>query len=156
MTRETTEWHEIKYDEHAVKTLAVVYGAVFILGIILVLIDFLPAITLAVWPLAFLIALLIVFYITGRAFPNMIGLSNDRIVLRFRKKETRELPWTEIQRCIFPDKRKAQWRLLTDDGEVLSLRISDELANRILAHWNRAKRNGSSEEVRSLYYRGAE
>ena len=141
MTRETTEWHEIKYGEHAIMTLAVVYVPVFILGIILVLIDFLPAITLAVWPLTFLITILIGFYITGRAIPNMMGLSNDKIVLRFRKKETRELPWTEIQRCVFPDKRKAQWRLLTNDGEVLSLRISDELASRILHRWKKAIHN---------------
>ncbi len=133
------EWHDINLGRGVIVSVLILLSCILIPFWALTFLDILPMISLAFVALGFLVGIIVGVYLIDRTYPSVIGLAIDKIILRYRKRETREISWLEISQCVCLERRKTQNKIVTNEGEFLPLRISEELADRILYFWNRGK-----------------
>lgn len=133
---ERIEWHITDdYAKRAIIAFGIACCCLILVYGLLILWGILPMFTMVFAGLGLLISGCVGFFVIIPMFPNMIGLANDKILLKYEKK-TREIPWDEISRCILPEKGKGHKKIITNEGEIIPLPlISDDLANRILEFW---------------------
>lgn len=80
-------------------------------------------------------------YVIGevRTFPNMIGLSDEKIILKYKKSEPREYFWGGISHIVFPRRGKGKVKISTHYGDTVALRASRRIVKRLKVFWERSQ-----------------
>ncbi|MHA2067012.1 MAG: hypothetical protein ACXABY_21810 [Candidatus Thorarchaeota archaeon] len=130
------EWHTVGWEYEVVTTWVVVFLVSIIPISALVLLFDAPVIVLILVTLALLVGFVVSIRFEKR-IPHIVGLAREVIVLRYRRRNAREIRWTEISRCSFPQDRKGSRIIVTNSGEFILLPVDEELGNNILSHWKK-------------------
>ncbi len=134
------EWHEIKFEDYVmILSIAFFFFAVFLpTTIVMILLSISDYTIYYLIDFLFLAGLL---YMVGvvRTFPNMIGLSDEKVILKYKKGEPREYHWGGISHIVFPKTGRGKVRIITQYGDAVSLRASRRIVKRLKVFWERSQ-----------------
>jgi hypothetical protein len=137
--RTSLEWHEIRFEEYVIViSMAFFFLAVFIPTVVIMfLLSFTDFTFLSIMGFLFIVGLI---YLVGavRTFPNMIGLSDEKIILKYKKNEPREYYWGGISHIVFPKRGKGRVKIVTHHGDTILLRLSRRVLKRLKEYGDRA------------------
>jgi hypothetical protein len=104
---------------------------------VVVVLGIIPVLALTVVAVALLIGFIVSLLAFQRNHPSVIGLADEKIVLKYARKRIREMPWREVSRCVmFQDKDETRV-IVSNKGEFIPLPVSDEIAERIVFYWKK-------------------